>query len=221
MSPLKKKPTMATRWTTKGPCPRPAPIGTSDVDPPAIVRGNNNDPSPTSTLDNDGRRTMMLYYFHRLSGRSAAASDNDDDARTLRSDVSDVERERQLINAGIWAFIESHPFPSEEDVINKVLGANNPFRKALNYDLAKRLWEAGGKPSEEERRNEILSIGLLLGSYESMHFHNSLIDNMISAEGEDAIFQEERDRWGLPRAPVNEYKNIIDRAWDGINSWQY
>ena len=132
-----------------------------------------------------------------------------------------AEWECQQINAGIWAFIESHPFPSEEDVINEVLGANNPFRKELKYDLAKRLWEAGGKSSDVERTNEIRSVGSLLGSYQSMHFHRALVNHMISEDGEDAIFPGEREHWGLPRAPVYHYKYIIDRAWDGINSWQH
>jgi hypothetical protein len=129
----------------------------------------------------------------------------------------EVIQERGQIYAAVRDFVSRNRFPVETFIITFVLGEDNEHRSLLRYDLAKRLWEAGGRDTIMGMYKEIRLVGHMMTSLEEMHFHRAVIDHLLLSED---LIPEERGRHGLPYCPLIGYKGFIDQMWSGIHGWE-
>ena len=124
---------------------------------------------------------------------------------------------------GIMEFVQSHPFPPISQVENYILTGQQSYdlkskRNLLVYELAKKLYEAGGLATDIKRAEEIRRVGYLLSkSMKKMQFHYYLIQHLICGAG---IWPEERKTYGLGYCAVATYAKTMESNWDGVGPWQ-
>ena len=109
--------------------------------------------------------------------------------------------------AAVHDFVSRHTSPVETFIRASVLG-DNEYQSLLRYDLAKQLWEAGGRETITGMYREIRLVGHMMASLEEMQFHRALIDHLLLSE---ELIPRQRARHGLSFCPLLGYKGFIDQ----------